>query len=786
MKSKRLLSCVLALVMVLGMAALPASAATTFPDIQTHWAKSYIEEMTDANMFKGYEDGTFKPENKLTTAEALALCARAVGLDDKTAVQIAADRKEELDEVLDGAQSWFYKEFAICLETGILSYSDFKSLFQSGALLKPVYKEDLAVYLIRAMQLGPMAERISSYSLNFTDTAAISASAKPYVYLLVTYGVVQGDENNAFTPRIEVSRAIMATMLSRAIHFMENNGVNVDLPEYTSYEFRQGTIAAVSPGTSGVLLVSLNNDLTGTIDVAVSLPDDITVYANNMKSSTGELIAGRHIRICMDSKGTPAYVRVSDALEVVQGSVNGVNGNNVAITVDGLGRIVTMDRFTQVQVGSRSVGDRSIVDPSAGYTGATCKVDDQGRLVAIQFTGGTRQEEGIFSSVTKPSGTSTTNTIRVIGFDGVGRSFSMPAAGIVTINGVTGTLNNSYEGNHVSMRVSNDDNTIASLALDTVTQYVQGGVKSVSYASDTNTITITNLNTSKSTTYNLDKNCVITYNGAETLLKNIQKDYFVTARLSGKNVVRIDTFPGSTVTAGTITERGFGTGSEASVVTIEVTQEDDTVASFKLNLADPPTVIRNDETSSIDKLRVGDEVEVTVRYNAVTRVVAKSQSANVIATIDSVLKTTSGYTLNLTLATTGEEVSYPVASGLSITQNGKEIDLKDLDAGYQVGLVLSGDQITAIEVLQAANTANKVSGTVLFVNSTGNKYILLKVRSGSGSEEPVTVNIASGTSILDASTGKSVYLKDLVEGDSLEITGSYEGSTFNATIVIRN
>ena len=109
MKTNRLLFCALALAVTVSALALPASAATAFPDIQSHWAKSYIEEMTDANMFKGYEDGTFKPENKLTTAEALALCARAVGLDENTSAEIADDYKEAVDDVLDGGQSWFYR-----------------------------------------------------------------------------------------------------------------------------------------------------------------------------------------------------------------------------------------------------------------------------------------------------------------------------------------------------------------------------------------------------------------------------------------------------------------------------------------------------------------------------------------------------------------------------------------------------------------------------------------------------------------------------------------------------
>ena len=238
MKSKRLLTCLLAFALTLTMTALPASAAT-FPDIASHWAKSYIEEMTDAGMFKGYEDGTFKPENKLTTAEALALCARAVPVKQGIADRIASDRKKDVDGLLNGAQSWFYREFAICLETGILSYTELKGLVQNGSLSKPIEKEDLSVYLVRAMQLGPMAEGLDSYSMTFRDTASIRESAKPYVYLLNVYGIVQGDTNNAYGPKGEVTRAIMATMLSRALTFMEERGTITDLSEYHSIHLFQ-------------------------------------------------------------------------------------------------------------------------------------------------------------------------------------------------------------------------------------------------------------------------------------------------------------------------------------------------------------------------------------------------------------------------------------------------------------------------------------------------------------------------------------------------------------------
>ena len=306
MKWKRLLSGALGVALALTVSAPAASAAsTTFPDIQNHWAKSYIEAMTTAGMFKGYDDGNFKPENLLTTAEALALCARAVGLDTGTISDIAQDYYDEVDDILDGEQSWFYQEFSICLATGILTASGLQSLVRTGDLDEPIPKEDLAVYLIRAMQLGPMSERLTSYPLRFDDTASIDQDARPSVYLLNIYGIVEGDEFNDFSPKLYVNRAVMSTMLTRALAYMDAHGTSPDLPEYTDYDFIQGTIAA-SPTTVGsTLRLSLTNDLTGAPLAAISLPDGVTIYENNMESTLSALKTGRHARVCLDRNARP-------------------------------------------------------------------------------------------------------------------------------------------------------------------------------------------------------------------------------------------------------------------------------------------------------------------------------------------------------------------------------------------------------------------------------------------------------------------------------------------------
>lgn len=780
MKVKRLLSGLLALVMVLTATILPASAATTFPDIQNHWAKSYIEAMTAAGMFKGYEDGNFKPENQLTTAEALALCARTVGLDSSTTMDIATDYYDTVKTTLNNEQTWFYQEFSICLATGILTTSDLKSLYQSGDLTDPIAKEDLAIYLVRAMQLGPMAERLTSYPLTFDDASSISADAKPSVYLLHVYGIVEGDEFNDFSPKLNVTRAVMATMLTRAIAYMQAHGTSPDLPEYTDYAFRQGVISSVSE-TNGVIQLSLNSDLTGAAIGTVTLPANVTIYENNMETTSSALKNGRHARVCLDSSGTPFAVRVSGELETFTATVNGIDGKNVAVTADGTGRLLTMDRFTQVQIGTKTTGDYSIVDSGANYTTAVCKLDDQGRLVAIQFTGGTSTVEGIFADYTKASTSSTSATIQLIGFDGVTRTYTIPSDATITVDGLVDSLSSSLKDSYVILRLLDEDASVQSVSVDTNSNYVQGVIKSVDSSDDT--ISITRLSNDRTATYDVTSSAVITYDGETTRLRDLDKNDFVTILLNeSDDATMIQAYPSSTTTEGTISERTFGSGTDTTI-TFVVTQKDGTKVSFKVDLSDPPVVERDDEDSTVDKLRVGDEVEFTVRYGEVTRIEAVTQNVNLTGTVERIIQEKSGYTLEMLLSD-GEEVSYTVDNSVYVTQNSKEVALSSLKPGYKLGLAVNGDQVVAIEIQQAVNTGNKVSGTILYVDYAED-IIYLRATTDAGSEEMVTVEVPSSTVILNASTGGTLVLRDLDTGDSIEVNGAYSGTIFQATIILR-
>lgn len=55
--------------------------------------------------------------------------------------------------------------------------------------------------------------------------------------------------------------------------------------------------------------------------------------------------------------------------------------------------------------------------------------------------------------------------------------------------------------------------------------------------------------------------------------------------------------------------------------------------TFELDLTDLPAIYRDGKSSSLDKIKSGDTVVVTVRYNKVTTLETTPQSANVTGTI---------------------------------------------------------------------------------------------------------------------------------------------------------
>ena len=207
---------------------------------------------------------------------------------------------------------------------------------------------------------------------------------------------------------------------------------------------------------------------------------------------------------------------------------------------------------------------------------------------------------------------------------------------------------------------------------------------------------------------------------------------------------------------------------------------DGTTATYMVDLTNPPDIYRGNAQSTIDKLKTGDQVTITVRYNEVTRIEATPQSANMEGTITRITMEATGVTLELTL-TDGSTASFLVTDGVSVSQDGSAVSLYSLKPGYKVALVVNNDQVVSIEVDKAAGSSTQLTGTVLYVN-TSDRTVLLQWNDSGGMTNVTTIQ-ASGATVLSVG-GSSMSLNSLETGDTVQVYGGYNGLDFKATLII--
>jgi len=796
MKLKRFAALGTSLALALSLSVLPTQAAR-FTDLvnangTAHWATTDINRMADRGYAKGYADGTYKPDGLMTAAETLLFCARATGVDAATQEQIAKDRADEMAEVLPKANSinvWAAKEMALAVETGVLSVDELEALSQtdpksvtttaSGATSSKTYleetitRENICMYLVRAMQLEPLAKGLTTYPLTYKDTNTISPALQPYVYVLTNFGIVKGTDGGNFDPKGSVTRAQMTTMLARALDFMESAGVVTELAEYTDYEWQGGVIRSVTQAKDGSIVVGINSELSGVRSYVI--PAAAKIYEDNMLTTSSALKAGQYVRLNFDSKGNVKEARLSGALTTYSGLISSLADGRLSILVGGQPKSFTVDRFTEVAVG-KTVGDRDLIDEEAGYTSAVCYVDETGHLCAVALSGGTQFMEGLVESVGTTAGVT---TLGVRAFNGVVYHYTVPEGTAVTVNGSLGSLTASQVGKYVEVRVDSDDGEATSVAVDTVSKFVQGPIRRLGTVGTTRSAYIRDTFTGKEVDYIINANAAITYDGELVSVRDVEAGWYATALVTGEIITQMDAYPGSVVVEGTLSSIVYG-----DVTTLQITLKDDSVVTYHLAIDDLPDIERDGKRSSIEQLRTGDHVIFTIRYNEVETIEATARTADLTGTITRITMDPSIVTMEIRLPDNTVE-TYTISEGVSVSQAGVASNIYNLKPGYTVGLVTSGDEVISIEITGTSSSATRLTGTVYTTTSAGNaRTMTILVTDASGKSTPIVVNV-KGASLLDVN-GESVSLgAGFPAGTLVEIYGQYDGATFVATIVIR-
>ncbi len=168
-------------------------------------SKVEVKVNRNANYVAGYEDGTFRPQNNMTRAEAITLLTRIVTDENNIKGKVHAN----YDDVAKDA--WYDSYIGFLQKLGYLDNieTDF------GMTISPtqnITRGEFAELLYRISDLGdaPSSMKLKSFSDVKTSHKYINA-----INFAVSTGIVNGYEDGTFKPENNITRAEVVTMVNR-------------------------------------------------------------------------------------------------------------------------------------------------------------------------------------------------------------------------------------------------------------------------------------------------------------------------------------------------------------------------------------------------------------------------------------------------------------------------------------------------------------------------------------------------------------------------------------------
>ena len=196
------LSIPLSLIIVLCCAlfTLPAAA---FSDVAPgSWYEKAVTQMTDSGQLSGYPDGTFRPNQTISTAEFVAITARRAGLSPVSAE----------------SAHWAAGYTQAALQTG---WYDWDEIPPTGEKFNQPITRQLAVKIIMKAFMPDARGDFNKESSKIIDFSQLDGRYYEAVLAAYSKGIVTGDSSGTFRPKSGLSRAEACVLIQRAGEFSQ-------------------------------------------------------------------------------------------------------------------------------------------------------------------------------------------------------------------------------------------------------------------------------------------------------------------------------------------------------------------------------------------------------------------------------------------------------------------------------------------------------------------------------------------------------------------------------------
>ncbi|MER1984420.1 MAG: S-layer homology domain-containing protein [Solibacillus sp.] len=189
--------------LMVGLFVCPLVSSAAFSDVKDgYWAAPVITELVGKGYMDGYADGTFKPNQLTTRAEAAAVMARTMG------ISLESSYTCQFTDV--AVSNPYYAEIRKLAELGIIQDA---ALFNPNELLK-------RAHISKMIALAYEIEVDNKNIAKFKDLPK-GYWAKDYIESLADAGVVKGRTATTFEPNSFVTRAHVAALTARGMEFKQ-------------------------------------------------------------------------------------------------------------------------------------------------------------------------------------------------------------------------------------------------------------------------------------------------------------------------------------------------------------------------------------------------------------------------------------------------------------------------------------------------------------------------------------------------------------------------------------
>jgi len=418
-------------------------------DARGHWAEPSIALMGSEGIIKGYDDGSFRPENDISREESLALLVRQMGFnaDENTA--------SVYDFNGQGISPWAKPWVALAFDKGIIKKDEFKN----SSFLDPATRNEVAMWVIRASNLEGEALKYNDLILPFDDSSTIPVYARGYVNVAVKKGIITGYPGRMFKGNGKITRAEMVTVMFRARNCFEMPSTQA------GFHFINGMVAEVDDSSitirRGASFVMANQR-----NFKVAVSDESLIYLDGKSAELDDIKKGFAAAVLTDPDGEAVVIIArsvndrdqdedGDKVEKVEGVIEAVYSTSIKVKLDGDYEVYQLASDVKIELDGKSAGLNDLVK---GYEVKLVLKDNE--VVSIEAFSG-EMVKGILASVGNES-----ITIKV---DGNYKVYKLAADVEVYVNNQKKELDDLDEGMEVELFLDQDENTVKIIQADTVT-----------------------------------------------------------------------------------------------------------------------------------------------------------------------------------------------------------------------------------------------------------------------------------------------------------------------------